>query len=248
VGEECRWRETLALIRLHFVVEGQTEEAFVNTVLAPELGTCNVFADARCIETGRRHGRLFRGGLVKYEHLARDLVLWMKQDQNADSWFTTLIDLYSLPQDFPGHAALSAISNPFDRVAHLEHEFGLDISNRLGSIPVSRRLIPYIQVHEFEALLFSESAAFVEAYPDRPQVMRALASIRAEFPTPEDIDDDPLTAPSKRVLALLPDYQKPVAGLLIAQRIGLARMRGECRHFSEWFARLIALDSHAAAP
>ena len=76
--------EALALIRLHFVVEGQTEEAFVNTVLAPELGGCNVFADARRIETGRRHGRLFRGGLVTYQHLARDLTLWMKQDQNAE--------------------------------------------------------------------------------------------------------------------------------------------------------------------
>jgi hypothetical protein len=75
VGEEGCWRETLALIRLHFVVEGQTEEAFVNSVLGPELGACNVFADARRIETGRRHGRLFRGGLVKYEHLARDLTL-----------------------------------------------------------------------------------------------------------------------------------------------------------------------------
>ena len=184
MGEECRRRETLALIRLHFVVEGQTEEGFVNTVLGPELGTCNVFADARRIETGRRHGRLFRGGLVKYEHLARDLTLWMKQDQNADSWFTTLFDLYTLPQDFPGHAALSAISDPFDRVARLEQEFGGDISSRLDNIPVSRRLIPYIQMHEFEALLFSDSAAFVEAYPDRPQVVRALASNSCAVPDP----------------------------------------------------------------
>lgn len=248
MGEECCWRETLALIRLHFVVEGQTEEAFVNAILAPELGACNVFADARRIETGRRHGRLFRGGLVRYEHLAHDLTLWMKQDQNADSWFTTVVDLYALPQDFPGHAALSTLSDPFDRVARLEQEFGLDISSRLGSTPISRRLIPYIQVHEFEALLFSDSAAFVEAYPDRPQAMAALAAIRAQFSTPEDIDDNPLTAPSKRILSLLPDYQKPVAGMLIAQRIGLARMRSECRHFGEWVGRLIALDSLARTP
>jgi hypothetical protein len=172
----------------------------------------------------------------------------MKQDQNADSWFTTLFDLYALPQDFPDHVALSAISDPFDRVARLEQGFGRDISSRLGNIPVSRRLIPYIQVHEFEALLFSDSEAFVEAYPDRPLALTALASVRAQFPTPEDIDDDPLSAPSKRILSLLPDYQKPVAGLLIAQRIGLARMRSECRHFGEWFARLTAMDGLPAAP
>lgn len=234
--------EALALIRLHFVVEGQTEEAFVNTVLAPELGGCNVFADARRIETGRRHGRLFRGGLVTYEHLARDLTLWMKQDQNADSWFTTLVDLYALPQDFPSHAALSATSDPFDRVAQ-----GTRIWS--GHFQPSRRhrgvttFDPLHQVHEFEALLFSDSAAFAEAYPDRPQAMTALAAIRAQFLTPEDIDDDPLSA-----ALLVPDYKKTVAGLLIAQRIGLARMRIECRHFGEWFARLIALDTLTAPP
>lgn len=248
MGEECRWRETLALIRLHIVAEGQTEEAFVNTVLAPELGACGVFADVRRVETGRRHGRLFRGGLVQYEHLARDLTLWMKQDQHANSWFTTMLDLYALPHDFPGHAALRAIADPFDRVTRLEPELAQDIARRLGDIPVSRRFIPFIQVHEFEALLFSDPAAFGETYPERPHVMAALNTIRAQFSTPEHIDDGPSTAPSKRILSLLPDYQKPVAGLLIAQRIGLAKMRQECPHFDGWMTRLSTLNDSASPP
>lgn len=248
MGEECRWRETLALTRLHVVAEGQTEEAFVNAVLAPELGTSNVFANVRRVETGRRHGRLFRGGLVKYEHLARDLTLWMKEDQRADSWFTTMLDLYALPEDFPGHASRLAIVDPFERGAHLERELAQDIAGRLGDIPVSRRFIPFIQVHEFEALLFSDPAAFVEAYPDRPHVMAALATIREQFLTPEHIDDGPFTAPSKRILSLLPDYQKPVAGLLIAQRIGLTRMRHECPHFGEWVTRLTMLSKPTFTP
>ena len=66
------------------LVEGQTEEGFVNRILAPELGMYGVFADAHRITTGRRHGRAFRGGLVRYDHLANDLLLWMKQDQNQD--------------------------------------------------------------------------------------------------------------------------------------------------------------------
>ena len=79
MGEKRRGREALALIRLHVLAEGQTEEGFVNEILAPELATHDIFADVHCITTGRRHGRLFRGGLTIYEHLARDLTLWMKQ-------------------------------------------------------------------------------------------------------------------------------------------------------------------------
>ena len=80
MGEERGGREAGALIRLHVLAEGQTEEGFVNEVLAPELASHDVFVDVHRITTGRRHGRVFRGGLVKYEHLARDLILWMKQD------------------------------------------------------------------------------------------------------------------------------------------------------------------------
>ena len=141
---------------------------------------------------------------MECEHLARDLTLWMKQDQNADSLVHNDGGLVRVPGRFPDRAALSAISDPFDRAARLEQGFGQDISSRLGNIPISRRLIPYIQVHKFEALLFSDPAAFVEAYPDRPHAMTALAAIRAQFPTPEDIDDDPLTAPSKRILRYCP--------------------------------------------
>ncbi len=75
MGKECLRRETVSLIRLHILVEGQTEETFVNEVLAPELSAVDVFPDAHRITTGRRHGRLDRGGFVKYDHLARDLVL-----------------------------------------------------------------------------------------------------------------------------------------------------------------------------
>jgi len=232
------------LIRLHAVVEGQTEEGFLNEVLAPELGRHGVFADARRIATGRRHGRLFRGGLLKYKHLARDLVLWMKEDQGTDSWFTTMIDLHRLPADFPGRVTLPTNLSGYDRVARLEAELGRDIAERLQELPVRQRLIPYIQLHEFEALLFSSPRGFLEAFPGNQFAVNQLTAIRAQFQNPEEIDDGPDTAPSKRILDILPDYQKPVAGLLIAQRIGLAAIRSECRHFDKWLTRLLAL-AHA---
>ncbi len=241
MGEEHRRREAFPLIRLHLLVEGQTEETFANEVLAPDLGTRDVFAKAHCITTGRRHGRLFRGGMVSYEHLARDLTLWMKQDQNEDSWFTTMIDLYRLPTDFPGHASIPRSVAAHDRAAHLETELSKDMTARLGGLPICQRLIPYIQLHEFEALLFSDPSAFLEAFPGNQAAVAQLTAIRAQFDDPEDIDETPGRAPSQRILDVLPDYQKPVAGVLIAQRIGLAAMRRECRHFNEWLNRLLAL-------
>jgi hypothetical protein len=229
------------LIRLHVLVEGQTEESFVNEVLAPELGANGIYPDAHRITTGRRHGRLCRGGFVAYEHLARDLLLWMKQDQNRESWFTTMVDFYKLPGNFPGQSTLAPNLDTQARVAHLEGELARDIVQQLPSLPVSQRLIPYIQMHEFEALLFSDPSAFLEAYPGNQSLVDQLAAIRAQFDNPEDIDDGNTTSPSKRILYLAPGYQKVVAGINIARRIGLATIRRECRHFNEWLIRLIAL-------
>lgn len=81
------------MIRLHFVVEGQTEEEFVNQLLAEHLAPHEVICDARCVLTSRQGYRQFRGGVSKYSQVQRDLQLWMKEDQAADARFTTMIDL-----------------------------------------------------------------------------------------------------------------------------------------------------------
>ncbi len=184
---------------------------------------------------------MFRGGLVNYEHLARDLTLWMKQDQNEDSWFTTMFDFYALPANFPSLETLHPALDAPRRVAALEASLHRDIEARLTGLPVAQRFIPYMQSHEFEALLFADPEAFLEAFPDSQQAVKRLSAIRAKFPNPEDINDNRLTAPSKRILGLLPDYQKPVAGLLIAQRIGLTAIQAVCPHFNAWITRLLAL-------
>ena len=89
--------------RLHFIVEGQTEETFVNLVLVPQLAVHSVWGKARCVMTSRRRGVKYRGGLDSYARARNDIVLWMKEDQNPDAFFTTMFDLYALPTDFPGY-------------------------------------------------------------------------------------------------------------------------------------------------
>ena len=221
------------MIRLHLVVEGQTEETFVRDVLAPELGQHSIATDVHRITTGRRRDRSFRGGFVKYDHLQNDLTLWMKQDRQEDAWFSTMVDLYRMPSGFPGWERSRTIPDPMERVRFLENEFLSDLQHR--------RFVPYIQLHEFEALLFADPEKFLVSFPEAQQEVATLEAIRRGVPTPEHIDDGEDTAPSRRVCALIADYTKPVNGPLIAAAIGLPKLRRECPHFGEWFERLLGL-------
>ncbi len=135
------------MTRVNVIVEGQTEETFVRDLLAHEFGFKNIFFIARCIETSRKKSRKFRGGLLNYPKTKNDIVRWLKQDDTAI--VTTMFDFYGLPDDFPGMNELAKFSSPYDIVNHLELELKKDID-------FGDRFIPYIQLHEFEGLLFSD--------------------------------------------------------------------------------------------
>jgi hypothetical protein len=228
------------LARLHIVVEGQTEETFVRDILAPTLGERSVFADVHRVTTGRKGSTIFRGGLRRYEHLRRDLTLWMKQDQGSDAWFTTMIDLYALPHDSPGYQESQSITDPVQRVQFLETGLAADLCHA--------RFLPYIQLHEFEALLFSDANCLSDAFPEEVHAIAALVHIRESAPSPEHINDGVETAPSKRICAALPQYTKAVHGPIIAKHIGLPKLRRECPHFNRWIELLLDLDTRAARP
>ena len=223
------------MTRLNIIVEGPTEETFVRELLAPHLGQHNVFAIARSVETGRRKGRIFRGGLVHYEKVRKDIQSWLKQDSAA--LVSTMFDYYALPKDFPKPATPQGGVPVHQWVPQLEQALSEDIRDI--------RFVPYIQLHEFEALLFSDvekTGAVLSATPDQ---LEQLRRIRAAFETPEHINDSPETAPSKRLLQLFPGYDKPVFGSLALGRIGLSAIRQSCPHFAGWLTRLESLSSQS---
>src|SRR4051812_4677774 len=125
-------------VRLHVLVEGETEERFVRRVLAPHLGGFDVFVDARQVETSRKRHRVYRGGVLSYHHVLRDLQRWMKEDGGPDTWFSTMLDLYALPDEFPGFTDAARAPDPYQRVARLEAAFETEVGHR--------RLIPYVQL------------------------------------------------------------------------------------------------------
>lgn len=218
--------------RLRILVEGPTEQAFVGDLLAPHLCDFGLDVSAPCIETSRDRatGRTFRGGHARrYEFIQRHVRHLLSSDRSAQ--VTTMFDLYGLPGDFPGME--QAPRSPcFARAGALERSFAEDIADP--------RFIPNLIVHEFEALLFTLPEAIDEALPGR---MLDLQRIAQAFSSPEEINDSPATAPSKRLEALFPGYgrQKPRLGRLIAGRIGLSAIRARCQHFNGWLLRLESL-------
>jgi hypothetical protein len=229
--------------RLNFVVEGQTEEAFVNGVLRPHLWSFDVVAAARCVTTRRDRRRpdvVHRGGLPDYGKARRDLERWMAEDPGAV--FTTMFDLYALPEDFPGYAEIQRLTDPYERVAALEAAMASDIADH--------RLIPYLQLHEFEALLFCDPEKFDWEYLEHERQIARLIEIADAHRSPELIDDGPQTAPSKRIIKHIPEYafQKASAGPLVAQRIGIEKMRSQCPHFAGWLGRLESIGPEYPGP
>ncbi len=152
-----------------------------------------------------------------------------------------MVDYYGLPHTWPGRA--NAPSLPFlDRASAVEGELLKDVSDALGTSSDPSRFIPYVVMHEFEGLLFSDPSGFGRGV-GRSDLTPSFRAIREDFGTPEEINDSPDTAPSKRIEDLMSSYQKPLHGLLACQEIGLEAIRRECQQFSDWVDRLEQLVS-----
>ncbi len=117
------------------------------------------------------------------------------------------------------------------------------LRHRLGHLSYPKKIIPYVQRHEFEGLLFSDVSVFTGLIEAPDGSVRALQDIRSQFQTPEDINDNSDTAPSKRIKQVVPRYYKNVDGPRLAMRIGLDAIRAECPRFNNWVTNLESLGN-----
>jgi hypothetical protein len=218
--------------RVHVLVEGQTEETFIRDVLGPHLTGRGIYLTPVLVATKRiKSGLKFKGGLNRYEPFRRDLQRLLG-DTNAAA-VTTMIDYYGLPEDFPGLATLPS-GTCYQRIAHLEEALSRDLE--------AHRLLPYLSLHEFEALLLAAPGEIGTALPGRGPIS-LLADEVSGFRSPEEINDGPETHPAARISRHLPGYRKALHGPLIARRIGLGLLRQRCSHFDAWVDRLERLTS-----
>lgn len=225
------------MIRLNMIVEGPTEQEFAARILAPHLARFGVqLARPACVVFARKGSQVrSRGGLPKYAVAKDHLVRWLKQERMPDAFFTTMFDLYGLPDDFPGHKEASQLADKYARVEKMEEAFAADVGDG--------RFLPYLQLHEFEAILFSRPGVFGEYFLNSEREVRELHRIVDTFGNPELIDDGEESSPSHRILRQLPYYQKRTAGPQLADAIGLPAIRDKCQHFSEWVAKLEQLGT-----
>jgi hypothetical protein len=173
---------------------------------------------------------------LEYAKAKSDIVDWMKEDDNPDSFFTTMFDLYALPEDFPGYAGARREVDPYRRVCLLEES--------LRDALKHPRFVPYIQLHEFEALILAAPQHLDWEYLEHEKAIANLVALSNQK-NPEEINDRPESAPSKRIIAEIPEYegQKAVVGPVVVEKIGLKVLRQRCRHFADWLARLEALGA-----
>jgi hypothetical protein len=210
---------------IYIIGEGQTEEEFIKESLSPYLrGFEIVNAVPILLETSPGH----YGGDLSYSRYKTNAVNLLLQDPNAI--VTSLIDYYALRPDFPGYT--NPMANAVSKVLHIEQQIEVDINNH--------RMLPYIQLHEFEALLFADIAAYNKYFPAKvPQIQYIIS----QYPNPEDINNNPATAPSARMKNIFGarKYKKTFHGPLIALENGIDPILEKCSRFKIWVDKLVAM-------
>ena len=230
------------MARLYLFAEGRAEQTFAATVLGPHLAGYGVFMhNPVLIAHAHKKQRTHRGGGRNFHAMQKDIVRFLRQDTASDAFFTTMIDLYALHRGFPGAEATQAHQgDPYRRVQMLEESWAEETDDD--------RFIPHIQLHEYEAYLFSDIAVLEHFYGDRKRDVNRLQESVGAIHSPEMIDDGPQTAPSKRIISFIPRYDadKSTVGVQAAARIGLPEIRRKCPHFAAWLERLEALAAQTS--
>lgn len=226
------------MTRLIVVVEGQTERDFVNSVLRPHLDALGVYTSASIVgkTIAQRRGHTVRGG-GHFANWHQDIARLLAGQRSADLRVTTLFDLYGLPNDFPGLSDHGADTDTNRRCD--------DLQAALGKVVDDHRFIPYIQRHEFEALVLA-ALPQLEEWLDAEDDLEGIRALRSEIgeTPPEDVNDGKKTAPSKRLEALIPGFSKVAHGVSAVEDAGLPLLRGKCPRFGRWLTQLEALAGH----
>lgn len=214
------------------LVEGQTEQIFVADILAPYLAVHGVYMTPIVLS---KPGQ--KGGDVKFERAQRDIGHHLKQ--RNDTYITLLIDFYGT-KEWPGLADAQKQSVPSKKADVFHRGTRTRVQELFEKQGAHKRFIPYISMHEFEALLFSNTGILANALRITES---KIGAILAECGEPEAINDNTATAPSKRILDFDPYFKKTVDGINIAKNIGITAMRTQCPLFDKWLTTLEALPA-----
>jgi hypothetical protein len=211
--------------------EGPTEQLFVKQLLAPYLAQKGVFLTPIILD---KPGE--KGGDVKFARARNDIGKHLKQRRNT--WITLFVDYYGIDSDWPGYAE-SKQQTVHTRKAQIMIQHTTEAINALfPELDPASRFIPYLSMYEIEALYFSDPSSLSEK---SGALLKSIEQILAECGEPENINDHPATAPSKRLEKLSNRFRKTTTGIDIAKTIGIPKMREACPLFNNWITKLEGL-------
>lgn len=214
---------------VYIIVEGQTEQTFIRELLGPKLGHSGIYLHPVLIgKPGHK------GGDIRFERAKIDIGNFLKQ--RPDTFISTMFDFYGIETSWPGRAEIQSSDTALEKAGKIEKETLSEIKKSFPDLNITNRFIPYIEMHEFEALLFSDAPTLANKIGVNPV---EIDNILSECGGPEEINDDHKSSPSKRLQNLLDKkYRKVAMGKTIAEAIGIQTIREKCPHFNEWLERL----------
>lgn len=214
--------------RIIIICEGQTEQEFCKTLLQRYFSNQNITLQVPLIKKTM-------GGIANWNVLKREIETYLRREK--DVLVTTLIDYYGIKDShgFPLWAEKQAIADKSQRLDELEAAMLADVDANLRP-----RFVPYMQLHEFEGLLFSDKQAFYTTFYNSNELVDKayLEQTFADFDNPEMINDGVETSPSHRLERIISGYEKVVYGCCLAEAIGLDKMRQKSSRFDNWLKRL----------
>ena len=216
--------------RLEIIVEGQSEREFISQALAPYLEKLGVIESYNVIPITIRTSPNHRGGGSSYTHIRRE-ILSSLHSKNPNLVVSMFIDFFRKPSNLPSCPAVSDMASDCDKAIVIEQCISADIQDG--------RFVPYIQVHEFEAFLFASLAGFEYYFENSGEAYDRFSAIMSKYKNPEDINSSPSGAPSKRILDIIPDYDKAIDGNLIILHNGIEAILNTCPRFRNWVETLI---------
>ena len=216
--------------RLVIIVEGETEESFVNNILRPFFYSQGLYNVIQCFKTKHSHG-----GISKYSYIKKDVLNIIYE---SDVVVSMMIDFYRLPSDTPGFSESTEVQTHKEQADLLEARMKEDLENSQNQR--FDNFIPYIQLHEFEALVFASINGITDLFERNEMNYDGLIDVIRQYPNPEDINNLPDTAPSVRLKKLIYGYNKVVDGINIITTAGMSILLEKCPRFKDWVERMEA--------
>lgn len=247
--------------KIELLVEGDSELAYCvgNGPFSAHFVGTSVFTYPRKHQTGwhKIGNKPAKGGILSWNKFVAELAVMVsdayrrntKIDSDENILVSTMFDLYGLE----GHAAgldylelTSGCHSGHDKALRVEQRLLSDVIRESGLVEsaVKSIFIPFCMVHEFEALYYCDIQVILSELAGTNPPSSVVKFVQTySNANPEEVNDRPETAPSKRIIAAVPEYEslKKSWAIKVANKISVSLARQKMPAFNTWITKI---ESH----